>query len=298
MTQAQNLDTLLIGPSRTVLNHLQSSIHDPAEAKKLGFRGSAVDGRYYLDVLAPLLVELYGQAWHERGAVSAYYLNVVVSGEAIQGAVERPPAAGRQTRMFARRADAPDILAFQGTASLGDHTHSELATFDFRLCDDAGLRMLKGVKPGQSMGEIEAAVTRAAQDAEIDAGVITDAMEWHRLKSPWGGPIATISSTASLVFNLLTDGYDRISPGIGRPAGMNGAIEIAYLNGPVFLDRPYRISGSVVGVGESPKTEYCLWDASIRDEHGGEVARMRHLQRFLKASSPLYPELSSERAAS
>ena len=49
---------------------------------------------------------------------------------------------------------------------------------------------------------------------------------------------------------------------------MNGAIEVAYLEGPIFLDHPYRVHGTVVGV--------------------------RRRQRLLKASSPLYPELSSD----
>jgi hypothetical protein len=73
---------------------------------------------------------------------------------------------------------------------------------------------------------------------------------------------------------------------------MFGAFEIAYENGPVFLDRSYSVEGVVVGVGESPKTEYLWWDATASDDEGRVVARMRHLLRFLKASSPLYPELA------
>jgi len=293
---AQAGEDVLIGPARTVMNHLESSIHNPEAASRLGFRGAAVDGRYYLDVFAPLLVQTYGQAWCERGALSIYYLNVVVTGEAIQAVVKRPPAPGAQTRVFARPPDDAAIVTCQGTASLGDHARSELATYDFRLSDDADLRMLKGVKPGKSMGEADAVVAREAQAAEIDAKVINEAGEWHRERSPWGGPIATISSTTSLVFKLFSGSFERISPGIGMPAGMNGAIEVAYLEGPVFLDRPYKVSGEVIGVGQSPKTEYCLWDAKVRDEKGRTVARMRHLQRFLKASSPLYPELSPQDA--
>jgi len=71
-----------------------------------------------------------------------------------------------------------------------------------------------------------------------------------------------------------------------------GAFEIAFENGPVLLDRDYWIEGTVLGVGESPKTEYLWWDAATSDAEGRVVARMRHLLRFLKASSPLYPELA------
>jgi len=95
------------------------------------------------------------------------------------------------------------------------------------------------------------------------------------------------------MFRLLTgDGkhshYERISPAIGETLSMFGAFEIAYVNGPVFLDRPYTVEGKVVGVGDSPKTELLWWDATARDEKGVVIATMRHLLRFLKASSSLY----------
>ena len=63
----------LVGPARIALNHSGASIHDPEEAKRLGFRGSAVGGNLHLDIFAPLLVETYGQAWFERGALSRRY---------------------------------------------------------------------------------------------------------------------------------------------------------------------------------------------------------------------------------
>jgi hypothetical protein len=44
----------------------------------------------------------------------------------------------------------------------------------------------------------------------------------------------------------------------------------------------------VVGVGQSPKTEYVWWDASAFDAAGVEVVRIRHLFRIIKAASPLY----------
>jgi hypothetical protein len=88
--------------------------------------------------------------------------------------------------------------------------------------------------------------------------------------------------------------HDRLSPAIGDASGMFGAFEIAYEHGPVFLDRPYTVEGTVIGVGESPKTEYVWWDALARGEDGRVAARMRHLLRFIKASSPLYPELQAD----
>jgi len=287
----------LVGPARIALNHSDSSIHDPEHAKKLGFRGSAVGGNLHLDLFAPLLVRTYGREWFERGALSLYFLNIVVSGESVQAVVEAPPAPGAQTRIFAQCADALGFRVCEGTASIGDHSHSELATRDLKTCDEAELRMLKGVSPGQALGRAEASVRAADQAAQIASGSINEPMDWYHDASPWGGPIASVGQTSALMFRLLVgDGvrhhHERISPHIGDASGMFGAFEIAYVNGPVFLDRPYVVEGTVVGVGQSPKTEYLWWDATARDEKGAVIVRMRHLLRFLKASSPLYPELA------
>jgi hypothetical protein len=286
----------LVGPARIALNHSNASIHDAAEAQRLGFRGSAVGGNLHLDLFAPLLIRAYGPEWFQHGAISVYFQNIVVSGEAVQAVVEPPPEPGAQTRVYARRADAPEILVCEGTASLGDHSRSELSLRDRRTCDSASLRLLKGVHPGQSLGRVRTAARHAEQDAAIASGSNNEPLDWYQGHSPWGGPIASIGSTAAMMFRLLVgDGehhhHDRISPHIGDASGMFGAFEIAYQAGPVHLDQPYWVEGVAVGVGESPKTEYLWWDAQATDESGRAIARMRHLLRFIKASSPLYPEL-------
>jgi hypothetical protein len=177
---------------------------------------------------------------------------------------------------------------------VGDYARSELRTRNLKTCDDSQLRLLKGVKAGAALGAPAMLIAaKAGQDAQIAAGVLSEPIDWYRGASPWGGPIASINSTATLMFRLLTgDGenshYQRVSPAIGETLAMFGAFEIAYEAGPVFLDRPYTVEGRVVGVGDSPKTELLWWDATARDEKGVVVATMRHLMRFLKASSPLY----------
>jgi hypothetical protein len=292
------LDTALIGPARTAVNHSDASIHDEAHAKKLGFRGSAVGGNLHLDIFAPLLVETYGKEWFERGALSVYFQNIVVSGEPVQAVVEKPASKGAQTRIYARRADDHAFTVCEGTGSLGNHEKSELSTRNLRTCDDGQLRLLKGVKPGKIIGSMPARVTSKSQSEQLDSGSINEPMDWYRDKSPWGGPIASVGQTAGMMFRLVTggeqEGYWRLSKAIGDTSGMFGAFEIAFIDGPIFLDRTYTVEGKVLGVGESPKTEYVWWDAVARDERGMPIARMRHLLRFIKASSPLYPELKQD----
>jgi acyl dehydratase len=129
----------------------------------------------------------------------------------------------------------------------------------------------------------------------LATGALNEVMDWYVGASPWGEPIASLNTTSALMFRLLVGDahghhHDRISPFIGETLAMFGAFEIAFHKGPVFLDRPYRVEGRVVGVGDSPKTEYLWWDATARDETGETVVTMRHLLRFLKATSPLYAD--------
>jgi len=298
MTLATNDADLLVGPARTLRNLSDSSIHDPANAQKLGFRGAAVGANVHLDLFAPPLVEAYGKDWFERGALSLYFLNVVVSGEQVQAVVERPLTPGAQTNIYERRADDPSIIVSSGTASLGDHSRSALRTRNLKTCDDSQLRMLKGVKVGQTFPSRQMVVSRKTQDEQIAAGALSETLDWYAAGSPWGGPIASLNDTALMMIRMLIDGEavepnQTVSAHIGDALSMFGAFELAFESGPVFLDRPYTIEGKAVGVGDSPKTELLWWDAVARDEKGQAVLRMRHLFRFLKATSPLYPELSA-----
>ncbi len=298
MGEATGEPGALMGPARIARNPSEASIHDPAAAKKLGFRGAAVGGNNHLDLFAPLLVQTYGSEWFERGALSLYFLNVVVSGEQAQAVVERPAAPGAQTNILERRADDPNIIVSAGTASSSDHSRSALRTRNLKTCDDSQLRMLRGVKAGQAFPGRTMVLSAKAQQDEIAAGALSDSLDWYCGPSPWGGPIASLNATALMMIRMLIDGDEvqhkhTVSPHIGDALSMFGAFELAFENGPVFLDRPYTIEGKAVGVGDSPKTELLWWDAVARDETGRAVLTMRHLFRFLKASSPLYPELAA-----
>lgn len=288
---------LLEGAVRVARNQSDSSIHDPEEAKKLGFRGAAVGGNNHLDLFAPLMVEVYGQEWFERGALSLYFYNVAVSGENVQAAVERPAIPGATTKIHARLAENPDMIVCAGNAALADHAGLELRTRDLKLCDDSQLRLLKGVKPGQIIATETVTANRNFQDLLLKTGALNEPMDWYVKGSPWGEPIACLNTVSQMMFRLLVGNegghhHDRISPHLGQTLAMFGAFELAFQNGPVFFDRPYTVEAKVVGVGDSPKTEYLWWDATTRDEAGKAVVTMRHILRFLKASSTAYPELA------
>jgi len=71
--------------------------------------------------------------------------------------------------------------------------------------------------------------------------------------------------------------------------GLYGAIEVRHLAGPVFCDREYEVSGRVLAIGQTPKTEYLWYETTMR-EGAKDVASMLMMLRFMKASSPLWAE--------
>lgn len=286
------MSTIIMGEPRVALNESDVSIHDGDAALRLGFRGSAVAGVVHLDCFVPPLLEAFGPEWFERGTISLYFENIIVSGEQVESAVHRPSTGDPRVRVFAQRVGEPDFLVTQGTASLGFDAHSELRTRDLRLCDESELRLLRGVRPGRSLGEMTRVVSAEAQAAALRSGGANTPLPWYTESSPWGGPIACPSHLAFMMLRMANadDGtyFPQLNPAIGDTASMFGAMELAFINGPLFLDRPYTVRGQVVGVGQSPKTEYVWWDASAFDPSGTEIVRIRHLFRIIKAASPLY----------
>src|SRR5262249_33093544 len=105
--------------------------------------------------------------------------------------------------------------------------------------------------------------------------------------SPWGPPIASPSTTVDLLYTEL---LKPLRESLGPRVGLFGAIEVRYHAGPVFLDRSYTVSGEVVGVSETPKTEVLWYDSRAHHGDGRHIAGMRMMLRTMKASSPLYAQ--------
>jgi hypothetical protein len=62
---------------------------------------------------------------------------------------------------------------------------------------------------------------------------------------------------------------------------------------PVMVEHPYRVGGSIVALGQSPKTEYMWFETALNEPEGKRVAEMRMLLRFMKASSPKYKDATA-----
>ena len=94
-----------------------TSIHDDSMAEKLGFRAGPIEGPTHFSQFTPLLAEIWGQAWFERGCFSAHFQNMVVEGEQVRAFVEGPASGATRVRAWAEKADGTPVL--EASASLG-----------------------------------------------------------------------------------------------------------------------------------------------------------------------------------
>lgn len=261
----------------------KGSIHDDATAAKLGFRGGTVAGSIHMDQFPPVLLRSFGERFFRDGALSLYFLNATIDRERVRAFAEEPTGGATQVRVWMKREDGLDVS--EGTASIGDATKSALRTRDLRACDPSELRMLRGLPPGTTLGETRVRLGPERQRERIERGLCSGPLDWYAGSSPFGGPIAAPSALVELLWAAPTKA---LGAHTGKAVGLFGAIEVAHLDGPVFLDETYTVTGQVVAVGQSPKTEYLWFDSLATDAGGREIASMRMLLRFMKASSPLY----------
>jgi len=279
---------VLAGPVRRPRNlaaDVAGSIHDDATATALGFRGGTVAGSIHMDQFPPLALRAFGSGWFEHGSLSLYFRHATTDGEPVRAFIEQPPRKRDvQTRAWATTSD--DVVVAEGTAGLGHPAEtSALRSRDLRPVDPAQLRMLASFKPGDVLGEVTLSPDGERQRQRIDRQGMTEPLDWYTGPSPWGGPIASPSAVVDLLYARL---LDNAKASMGHHVGLFGAIEIRFHSGPVLLDGRYRVTGEVVAVSQTPKTEVLWFDSQARDSSGTLVADMRMMLRQLKQSSPLY----------
>jgi hypothetical protein len=285
-------DHVFAGPLRRSVNNaskVAGSIHDDATATKLGFRGGTVAGSIHLELFPPLLLKAFGPRWFERGTISMYFLNATTDREAVRAFAKEPPAGATdaQVDIWIERDDGMRVA--EGTASIGSPEEpSALLRRPLDRFDAGDLRILGGLKVGDQFEECDAFLTKGAMADRMK--VITEPLEWYTKPSPWGAAIAT---PASMVQLLYSQSIATLRSKLGRAVGLFGAIELRNINGPVKVEHPYRVGGSIVALGQSPKTEYMWFETGLNEADGKRVAEMRMLLRFMKASSPKYKDATA-----
>ncbi len=259
------------------------SIHDDATARLLGFRGGTVAASTHLDAFPPVAISAYGERWFEDGCLSLYFRHATTDGEAVRAGL-----IVDDTGVAAASLVTPEgEVVAEGTASVGAHgDHSALCTRDLRH-EPAELRILAGVRRGAAIAPVVTDCASRRQADRLREGLVASPIEWYHGMSPWG-PCVAAPSTAMEMFTRVAAGF--IAQHVTDVVALWGAMELRHHGEPVMCDRDYTVQGSVVALGQTPKTEVLWYDLEARDERGDLVATTRVLTRFAKASSALYAQ--------
>ena len=269
----------------------KGSIHDDATAAELGFRGGTVAGDIHLEQFGGILVETFGPSWFERGSLSLYFMHAMADSEPVEAMldVDAGTVPVSDTQVTARMVTPEGITVAEGTASGGITTEpTALHSRDRRGVDPASLRMLKDVRVGQELDSYTRRPWGSDQLRRHGAGIMTAPLDWYVGDSPWGGAICSPLTACRLLVAGVTNSIER---SCGEFVGMYGAIEVRNHRGPLMLDTEYTVTGRVLDVADTPKTEVLWFTTEAReaaDPTGEPVASLTMMTRLLKGSSPLY----------
>jgi hypothetical protein len=269
----------------------KGSIHDDETATTLGFRGGTVAGDIHLEQFPGILTKAFGNTWFETGSLSMYFMHATSDREPVEAFLDIPESSLplSNTQVPARMTTPEGIVVAEGTASCGTSSApSALHARDRRGVDPSTLRMLRSVQIGQQLDSYTREAPGHRQRQRYEKGMMTVPLEWYAENSPWGGSICSPLTTCQLLVAGVTAS---IEEQCGEFVGMYGAIEVRYLNGPLFLDRDYTITGRVLDVSETPKTEVLWYTTEAREvgqSDSAPIASVTMMTRLLKESSPLY----------
>ena len=251
-----------------------ASIHDDAMAEKLGFRAGPIEGPTHFSQFPPLLARIWGQAWFERGCLSAHYLNMVVEGEEVRAFAQIPPPGATTTRVWAEKADGTPVL--DASASLGpDHGVTLLEQRLASLRPPGQLVILADLHVGMTGAQDE--IVRMDPDQNMGAlypfslsqklAVITETSPWYSdaALSPWGRPIIPLEMVSVLA--EYSSGQARF-PVKGSAVGLFADQEIRMIDGPLFVGEDYLIRREIVALSESKRTESYWVRSRIYDAAG------------------------------
>lgn len=281
-------DGVLAGPLRRPVNlsrDAAGSIHDDATAQTLGFRGGTVAGNIHFEQFPPLLLARFGEDWRQRGGLSLHFLNATTDGEPVRAFVGDVEILATGVRRAPAWMETPEgVRVCEGTAwAGGDDPDSALRQRVGQQRPATDLRILRSSRVGDAVRDVPSRLDSTTALRRLEG--VTEPLPEYRDETLFGALVAA----PAVAIDALRVVEKPLFPTEGDYVGMFGAIELEFLDGPVLLDRDYRVDGRVLALGESPKTEVAWYESTLREATGGRpVARLVMMSRLLKASSQLW----------
>jgi len=269
------------------------SIHDDSMAEKLGFRAGPIEGPTHFSQFVPLLFQIWGKSWFERGTLSAHYQNMVVEGEEVRAFAEFPPPGGTATRVWGEKADGTPVLEASASIEGGE---TLLAKRIAALRPPGPLVILRDLFVGLK----GAAEERVRMDPDPNMGAlypfslnqklaaITESSPWYSdaAASPWGRAIIPLE-----MVSVLAEYSSHMArfPVKGPAVGLFADQEIRMVDGPLFVGEDYLIRREIVALSDSKRTESYWVKSRIYDARGTHLkAEMLLNHATLKHSYAAY----------
>jgi hypothetical protein len=277
-----------------------ASIHDDAMAAKLGFRAGPIEGPTHFSLFPPLMAQIWGQVWFERGCISSHYLNMVVEGEETRAFAEIPAPGATMTRVWAQKADGTPVLEASASIAL-DQGETLLEKRMAGLRPPERLVILAELRVGMR----GAADERVRMDADQHMGAlypfslnqklakITEISPWYSdaSASPWGRAIIPVEMVSVLAeYSSPAAKFPVKGPAVGLFADQ----QIRMVDGPLFVGEDYVIRREIAALSESRRTESYWVRSQIFDASGERLkAEMLLNHATLKDSYAGYAEAAA-----
>lgn len=278
-----------------------SSIHNDDIAEQLGFQAGPIEGPTHFSQFAPLLLAAFGDAFFERGCISAHYQNMVVEGEAVRAFAQPLTSGANSTRLWAEKADGTPVL--EASASLGpDHGETLLEARIKKLRPPEQLVILSELSVGMTGAKDE----HVRMDPDQNMGKlypfslneklakITEPSPWYSdsSASPWGRAIIPLEMISVLAQH---SSQQAAFPVKGPAVGLFADQEIRLIDGPLFVGEEYLLRREIVALSQSRRTESYWVRTRIFDSRGDrQVAEMLLNYATLKQT---YAPYETERTA-
>ena len=262
--------------------HQKGGIHDDDTATDLGFRGGTVAGAIHMEQFPPLLLEMFGADFWQTGTLSMYFRSATVDREPVRCLTTEPKRVGniRRTNVWMEKEDGTIVAS--GTASCGGHDEkSELRRKLESIRPISELRILKNLEVGARCEDQRCFVENSFLDAQL--GVITEPLSCYKTSNEFSGRVLPVTQVVRAFDPPEVALITEVEPPF---VGLYGAIEIEFINGPVFAETEYKGSGEIVGLSDSPQTEILWRDSILMTDK--PIARMLKMDRLMKNSSPLW----------
>lgn len=272
------------------------SLHDDAEAARLGIKAGPIEGPTHFSQFVPLIADVWGRAWFEQGCFSCHFLNMVFEGEEVRAEIDEPAPNATRTLARAFKADGTPVL--EASASIGpDHGETLLEGRLKALRPARDLVILADLKVGMTGADSE--IVRMGPDQhmgdlypfsladKLKVITETDPMYSGAGASPWGRAVIPLEMV-SVLANYSSHGarFPVKNPSIGLFADL----EIRMIDGPLFVDQDYLLRREIVALSESRRVENYWVRTRIFDATGKkQVAEMLLNHGVMKASYPHYP---------